>query len=58
VVSVAPTSQVYVASMLVLLMVKGTGRVVSLVNEIPYHESILGSGGIAPHISNLSTRWR
>jgi hypothetical protein len=28
-----------------------------LLNEAPWHEDILGNGGIALHILNLSTRW-
>jgi hypothetical protein len=28
------------------------------VNQAPHHEDIWGSGGIAPHILNLRTRWK
>jgi hypothetical protein len=33
------------------------GKVISLLYEAPLHEDILESGGIAPHILNVSTRW-
>jgi len=29
-----------------------------VLNKGPCHQDILGSGGIAPHILDLSTRWR
>jgi hypothetical protein len=29
-----------------------------VLNEAPRHEDVLGSGGIAPRILNLGTRWR
>jgi hypothetical protein len=33
-------------------------KVVSVLNQAPRHEGVLGSGGIAPCILDLSTRWR
>jgi hypothetical protein len=30
----------------------------NLFNKTPHHKEILGSGGTALHIHNLSTRWR
>jgi len=36
----------------------GNGKVVHVLNEVPCHEDIWGSGGIAPLILNLSTRCR
>jgi len=32
-------------------------KVVPVLNQLPHHEDILGSGGIAPHNLNLSTKW-
>jgi hypothetical protein len=35
---------------------EGKGKVVPALNEVPRHEDVWRSGGIAPQI-NLSTRW-
>jgi len=32
------------------------GKVFPVLNHVPCHEDVWGSGGIAPHIFNLSTR--
>jgi hypothetical protein len=39
---------------------KGTvkGKVVTVLNQPPCNEDVLGSGGIAPRIRDLGTRWR
>jgi hypothetical protein len=37
-------------------MVKVKGKVVPVLNKVPFHEDIWGSGGIAPCILNLGTR--
>jgi len=29
-----------------------------LLNQVPHHNTILGSEGVAPCILNLSTRWK
>jgi hypothetical protein len=34
------------------------GKVVPMLKELPCHEDVWGSGGIAPRILNLGTRWR
>jgi len=34
------------------------GEVYAVLKEVPHHEDVLGSGGIAPHIHNLCTRYR
>jgi len=31
---------------------------VPVLNEVPRHEEVLGSGGLAPRILNLGSRWR
>jgi hypothetical protein len=36
---------------------KGKGTDVPVPNEAQRHEDVLGSGGIAPHILDLGTRW-
>jgi len=36
---------------------KGTGKVVPLLKQAPHHENLWESGGIAPHIPKLVTRW-
>jgi len=38
--------------------VAGKGKVAPVLNQVPRHEDIGESGGIAPHILDLSTRWR
>jgi hypothetical protein len=40
------------------LEVDGKGKVVPVFNQAPRHEGVLGSGGIAPCILDLGTRWR
>jgi len=37
---------------------EGKGKVVPVFNEAQRHEDVLGSGGIAPLILDLGTRWR
>jgi hypothetical protein len=34
------------------------GKFVPVLNQVPSHEDALGSGGIAPCIIDLGTRWR
>jgi len=29
-----------------------------VLNLVPHHEDVLGSGGVAPRILNLGTEWR
>jgi len=36
----------------------GKGKVVSVLNCVPCHEDVWGSGGMAPRILNLGTRCR
>jgi hypothetical protein len=38
--------------------VKVKGKFVPVLNQAPRHEDVWGSGGIAPCILNLGTRWR
>jgi hypothetical protein len=41
-----------------ILSVCGTPMKLVNFNQAPCHEGVLGSGGIAPHILDLDTRWR
>jgi hypothetical protein len=41
-----------------LVTLKGKGKVVPVLNYAPRHEDVLESGGIAPRILYLATRWR
>jgi hypothetical protein len=34
------------------------GKVIPVLNQAPCHEGVLGSGGMAPRILDLGTRWR
>jgi len=36
----------------------GKGKDVPGLDKVPRHEDVCGSGGIAPRILNLGTRWR
>jgi hypothetical protein len=38
--------------------IKSKGKVVPVLNQAPRHEDVLGSGGIAPRVLDLGTRWR
>jgi hypothetical protein len=40
------------------LEAKCKGKVITVLNYAPRHEDLSGSGGIAPRILNLGTRWR
>jgi len=37
---------------------KGKGKVAPVLKKVPRHEDVGVSGGIAPRILNLGTRWR
>jgi hypothetical protein len=41
-----------------LTSLKGKGKDVPVLNKAPHHEDVFGSGGITPHILDLSTRKR
>jgi len=41
-----------------LFLIQSKGKVASVRNWAPRHEGVLGSGGIAPRILHLGTRWR
>jgi hypothetical protein len=36
---------------------EGKCKVVPVLNQAPRHEDVLGSGGTAPRILNLGSRW-
>jgi hypothetical protein len=36
----------------------GKGKIVPTLNQVPRHEDVGGSGGIASRIRNLDARWR
>jgi hypothetical protein len=41
-----------------VLNIKVEVKIIPVLNEAPRHEDVLGSGGIAPRIFDLITRWR
>jgi hypothetical protein len=43
------------SNLLCLLFVES--KVVPVLNQVPRHEDVMGSGGIAPYILNLGNRW-
>jgi hypothetical protein len=43
---------------IIVMNYAGKGKVSSVLNQEPRHENVSGSGGIAPLILNLGTRWR